>query len=153
MAIPGYQEFMLALLKMAADGREHTITDAIDVLADQFDIPSEEREVMLASGTQTRLYNRVTWALTYLTKSLLIEKTGRGRFTLAPRGAEVLQSNPSRIDNSFLMRFDEFRAFKSKKNNAADATNQTNYPEVEAADTSLTPLEQIEGGYRELTGR
>src|SRR4051812_31534588 len=119
MAIPGYQEFMLPLVKLAADGQEHKINDAIDALADQFGVSAEEREIMLPSGTQTRLYNRVTWALTYMTKSLLLIKSGRGRFKIADRGLEVLQNNPTRIDNAFLAQFDEFLAFKNKKNNSA----------------------------------
>jgi len=36
MAVPGYQDFMLPLLKLAADGQEYKITEAIDTLASQF---------------------------------------------------------------------------------------------------------------------
>lgn len=115
MPVPGYQEFMLPLLRHAADGQEHKITDAIDVLADQLGVSESERNAMLPSGTQTQLYNRVTWALTYLTKSLLLEKTGRGQFRIAPRGVDALKQNPPKVDNAFLTRFDEFRAFKKKK--------------------------------------
>jgi restriction system protein len=150
MAIPGYQEFMLPLVKLAADGAEHKITDAIDSLADQFDVSEQERETLLPSGTQTRLYNRVTWALTYLTKSLLLEKTARGRFKIAPRGADVLKQNPKRIDNMFLMQFDEFRAFKSKKAKSSANVAVADDGEVEDADPSLTPLELVERGYKEL---
>src|SRR5947208_7165343 len=114
MAVPGYEEFMLPLVKLAADGQEHKITDAIDTLADQFGVNEQERETMLPSGTQTRLYNRVTWALTYMTKSLLLSKSGRGKFRIAPRGVEVLKKNPARIDNAVLAQFDEFRVFKNK---------------------------------------
>ena len=65
MAVPGYQDFMLPLVKLAADGQEHKTTDAIDQLAVQFGLSEQERELMLPSGTQTQLYNRITWALTY----------------------------------------------------------------------------------------
>ncbi len=105
---------------------------------------------MLPSGTQTRLYNRVTWALTYMTKSLLLTKSGRGKFKMAPRGAEVLKKSPTRIDNAFLMQFDEFRAFKNKKKSAAQTVTLVNDEVVEDLDPSLTPLEQVEAGYREL---
>src|SRR5688500_18952488 len=111
MPVPGYQEFMLPLVKLAADGAEHKITEAIDVLADQFAYSASEREIMFPSGTQTRVYNRVTWALTYLTKSLLLVKTGRGRFKIAERGLEILKQNPPRIDEKFLTQYDEFRVF------------------------------------------
>lgn len=150
MPIPGYQEFMLPLVKLAADGQEHKITDAIDVLADQFGISAQERAIMLPSGTQSRLYNRVTWALTYMTKSLLLTKSGRGKFKMAPRGTEVLKKNPTRIDNAFLMQFDEFRAFKSKKNKFAPVAELSDDDATTETEVSLTPLEQVEGGYREL---
>ena len=150
MAIPGYQEFMLPLVKLATDGREHKTSDVIDMLADQLGVTEAEREIMLPSGTQTRLYNRVTWALTYLTKSLLLSKSGRGRFTMAPRGLEVLKTNPTRIDNAFLMRFDEYREFKSKKSSSGFVGGTAGSGVAEELDPSLTPLEQVEGGYKEL---
>lgn len=150
MAIPGYQEFMLPLVKLAADGQEHKITDAIEVLADQLGVTDAEREVMLPSGTQTRLYNRVTWALTYLTKSLLLSKSGRGKFKMASRGEEVLKKNPQRVDNAFLMQFDEFRAFKNKKNETPLTVTVVELNDEDGESPSLTPLEQVEGGYREL---
>ena len=150
MPVPGYQDFMLPLLRLAGDGQEHKITDAIDAMAEQFGITDAEREIMLPSGTQTRLYNRATWALTYLSKSLLLTKTGRGRFRIAPRGVEVLRGNPSRIDNGFLEQFPEYVSFKSKRNSESKAEPESHRSENESVDPSLTPLEQIEAGYREL---
>jgi restriction system protein len=149
MPVPGYQDFMLPLLKLAADGEERKITDAIDTLATQFGLTDADRESMLPSGTQTRLYNRVTWALTYLVKSLLLEKSARGKFKIAQRGRDVLQKNLSRIDNAFLNQFDEFRKFTSKKSDPATPANPTS-AEPEIPDATLTPLERIEGGYNEL---
>jgi len=150
MPVPGYQDFMLPLVKLAADGQERKITDAIDALADQFGLSELDRESMLPSGTQTRLYNRVTWALTYLTKSLLLDKSARGKFKIAPRGIDVLKNNVTRIDNAFLGQFDEFRAFKQKKSKPATSPLAAEVEEVEDVDTSLTPLERVEGGYNEL---
>lgn len=149
MSIPGYQEFMLPLVKLAADGQEHKITDAIEMFADRLGLSLEDREAMLPSGTQTRLYNRVTWALTYMTKSLLLEKTGRGKFKIAPRGLDVLKRNPPDINNTFLKQFPEYRAFTSAKTNASISSPIAQESSIDP-DTSLTPLEQVEGGYKEL---
>lgn len=124
MALPGYQEFMLPLLKIASDGREHTVGEAMETISMQMNISQEDREDLLPGGTQTRLYNRVTWAITYLTKSLLLQRTGRGRFKIAPRGVEVLGKNPSRIDNAYLEQFPEYRAFKSKRADKAWETRR-----------------------------
>jgi restriction system protein len=93
---------MLPLLRIASDGRDHTVTEAMDTIARTMHISDVDRDELLPSGTQTRFYNRVTWALTYLSKSQLLEKSGRGKFRIAPRGRDVLAKNPERVDNSFL---------------------------------------------------
>lgn len=149
MPVPSYEDFMLPLLLLAADGEEHKITEAIDELADQFGVSDADRDIMLPSGTQTRLYNRVTWALTYLTKSLVLEKTGRGRFKIAQRGTEILKRKPKRIDNAFLAQFEEFRAFKNKRSKTREVT-QADHAEMDIPEQTLTPLELVEGGYNEL---
>lgn len=150
MAVPGYQEFMLPLLKLAGDGKEHTVTEAMDELAAQFHISDADRESMLPSGTQTRFYNRVTWATTYLHKSALLEKTGRGRFKIAPRGLSVLKSNPPRINNAFLEQFDEYRAFKTKKNKKAALSDGNSEGHVEDSEPEATPDERLDAAYKEL---
>jgi restriction system protein len=149
MAIPGYQEFMLPLLRLAADGEEHTVQDAIGRLAEQFGLSEADRSLVLPSGTQTQLYNRVTWAITYLTKSLLLEKPTRGRFRLSQRGREVLSKNPHRVDNAYLEQFEEYRAFKTKK---AKAVNSPDGPEsgTGSEDPETTPLERLDAAYKEL---
>lgn len=150
MPVPGYQEFMLPLVKLASDGQEHKVSDAMDALADELGVSARDREIMLPSGTQTQLYNRVTWALPYLTRSLLLEKPARGWFKIAARGVEVLKRKPARIDNAFLMQFDEFRAFKKKKAKLAVVVATTGDDDGDEVETSLTPLERVEAGYNEL---
>lgn len=150
MAVPGYQEFMLPLLRVAGDGQEHKVSEAMEVLARDMGVSAEDQNIMLPSGTQTRYSNRVSWAVTYLTKSLLLEKSGRGRFRIAPRGAEVLRNNPARIDDGFLARFPEFIAFKTQ-GRASDVVMQ--HPDVAEADSSVadnTPEERLEAAYQEL---
>jgi restriction system protein len=45
MAIPGYQEFMLPVLRIAGDGKEHTVTEAMATLAEQMKINEEDRGI------------------------------------------------------------------------------------------------------------
>jgi restriction system protein len=141
---------MLPLLKLAANGQERTIADAMMELAKQLGISEAEQDLMLPSGTQTRFYNRVTWAVTYLTKSLLLDKAGRGKFKIAPRGQEVLRSNPSCIDNKFLEQFAEYQAFKTKKNKAKAIVVSDDEQSESATDSDITPEEQLGAAYEEL---
>lgn len=150
MAIPGYQDFMSPLLKIAADGEEHTVADAMDTLAEQVQLSESDRDELLPSGTQTRFYNRVTWALTYLSKSLLIQKTGRGRFRIADRGRTVLARVPARIDNAFLEQFAEYKLFKSKKSPKSSEVKVVNEDGQETNEPDITPDERLDAAYKEL---
>jgi restriction system protein len=73
--IPDYQRVMLPLLKYAGDKEEHHIQDAIERLADDFNLTEEERKELLPSGLQAIFDNRVGWANTYLKKAGLLEST------------------------------------------------------------------------------
>ncbi|MCP4590974.1 MAG: restriction endonuclease [bacterium] len=146
MAVPGYQDFMLPLLKIAADGQEYKISDAMDALAAEMVISEEDQQLMLPSGTQTQYYNRVSWAVMYLAKSLLLERTGWGRFKIAPRGTDVLKTNVPRIDNSFLSQFPEYQAFKHKGANAPKPGDNPPLP----PDPEITPEEQLQAAHEEL---
>ncbi len=150
MAVPGYQEFMLPLLRIAGDANEHSVVEAMATLAVQMKISDEDREALLPSGTQTQFSNRVGWAVTYLTKSMLIEKTGRGRFKITPRGVDVLKNSPARIDNKFLEQFPEYQAFKTKKKEKLASVGGTKDGDAGVADPVITPDEQLELAYNEL---
>ncbi len=126
------------------------MSEAMAVLAQQLGISEQDQELMLPSGTQTQFYNRVTWAVTYLTKSLLLEKTGRGRFKIAPRGLVVLKQNPARIDSSYLDQFPEYKAFKTKKNKAKAAVAVSHDGNSGDASADITPDEQLDIAYKEL---
>lgn len=118
MAIPDYQALMLPVLLAASKG-EARIGQVVDQLADELPLTSEERNELLASGKQTVFSNRVHWAKAYLNKAQLVAMTRRAHFQLTPRGQQVLASNPLRIDNHFLMQFEEFRQFKKKSSGTA----------------------------------
>ncbi len=123
MAVPDFQTLMLPLLKLASDGQQHTPAEAVEQLAQQFQLSDEDRAETLKSG-QTRFYNRVGWANTYLKKAGLLQAVGPGRFQLTDRGRDVLGNPHAAIDIGFLeSRFPEemteFRKVRSR-NQIAD---------------------------------
>ena len=88
MAIPDYQTLMLPLLQIAADGKEHSLKEAIDILSKQFSLSDDELSALLPSGTQTIIYNRynrVGWARTYMKKAGLLTTTKRGHFQITDK--------------------------------------------------------------------
>lgn len=144
MNIPSYQKMMLPLLKFAKDKKEHSISEAVDQIANKFNLSKEERTEILPSGQKTYLRNRVGWAKTYLQKACLLESTRRGHFKITERGLEVLEQNPSEIDVTFLKQFPEFIEFIARKYGG------TLRPESEELDTQQTPEEVLESAYQTI---
>jgi restriction system protein len=143
MAIPDYQSVMLPLLKYSGDKKEHSLREAIEVLASEFSLNDAEKKALLPSGQQTIFDNRVGWACTYMKKAGLLETTKRGYFKISQRGLDVLKEKPKSINSKFLKRFKEFVEFQTKKNIPNDN------PEIEEIDDK-TPEESIETEYAKL---
>ena len=118
MSVPDYQTLMLPVLSAASTG-EVRVGDAVDRIAELLALAPEDRAALLPSGRQTVLSNRVHWAKTYLMKAGLVESTRRGHFRITPRGEQVIASQPTRIDNTFLNQFEEFRQFKERSAQSA----------------------------------
>src|SRR3989454_12837914 len=115
MAVPDFQSLMLPLLELAADGQQHAFVEAVERLAQDFQLSDEDRNERLRSG-QTRLYNRVGWTATYLKKAGLLQAVGPGRFQVTDRGKDVLASGPVAIDIAFLeSRFPEMSEFRKAR--------------------------------------
>ncbi len=123
MAVPDFQTLMLPLLKLAGNGEQHTLAEAVDHLAREFQLSDEDRTQLLESG-QTRLYNRVGWTTTYLKKAGLLKAAGPGRFQLTERGHEELASGVTAINIAYLeKRFPavvEFRKARPKAKSAGE---------------------------------
>jgi restriction system protein len=113
LAVPDYQSFMRPLLAFGADGQEKDIKDAINALAEQFQLSAEEREALLPSGKQSILSNRIHWARTYLDKAGALKRTRRSHFVLTERGRKLLAENPERITVRVLRQFPEFLEFQT----------------------------------------
>ncbi|MCL4551964.1 MAG: restriction endonuclease [Candidatus Marsarchaeota archaeon] len=145
MPLPGYQDLMLPLLKIASDEQEHNLGEAIEALAVQFSLSDNDRKERLPSGVQPVFDNRVGWARTYLKKAGLLESTARGKFRITRRGLEVIESRPQRIDAKFLRQFPEFVEFQR-------SSRQKDPEQGKAADIAETPEETLALSYQNLRG-
>ena len=112
MSIPKYEEFMLPMLHLLADGRIQHISDLRERLAQQFEVSDADRQILQPSG-RTRLFdNRIAWARTDLGMAGAVESPSRGNVRITERGRAVLAENPQRIDRKLLSRYPEFEAFR-----------------------------------------
>ncbi len=143
MAVPDYQTIMLALLQLAADGKEHTFRNTVEELAVHFGLSTDDRAEMLPSGKQATFDNRVGWARTYLTKAVLLEAPKRGLFRITERGRQVLGNKPTTINVQFLQQFEEFQAFRRLRREKSEP------PDI-SHPNEKTPEESLETAYQSL---
>ncbi|MGI8468544.1 MAG: restriction endonuclease [Pyrinomonadaceae bacterium] len=145
MAIPTYEDLMLPLLKVLSETTEKSLRELVKILSGKFNLTKEEREKLLPSGHQTIIHNRVGWARTYLSKTGLLINASRGVYKITARGLEVLQQNPSRIDNNFLRRFPKFIEWNNIKR---EKTNDVLTKDESEAEN--TPEESLETSYQTI---
>jgi restriction system protein len=136
---------MLPVLRVAARDPKVAVSspDAVRVLASEFRLSDEDRQALLPSGGTLVFASRVSWACTYLKKAGLLHAPRRGFFQITDRGLKVLKSDPARIDNSFLDRFEEFREFRSRGKREARSKGSGE----DLASSSGTPDEAIAAQY------
>lgn len=145
MAIPDHQTLMLPLLKLVEKNTSIKMKDARTQIADESGLSEQERGMLLPSGKQPIIYNRVGWASTYLKKAGLIRQPQRGPLEINVRAKEALARKPSKIDVGFLKQYPEFLFFKdSEKNEEAPA------PAISEGQDAGTPEKILEDAYAEL---
>jgi restriction system protein len=148
MPIPDYQTCMLHLLRLAADGAEHVVKEAVSALADIFQLTDNERIELFPSGQQGVFSSKVRWANTYLKKAELMWAARRGIFIVTDRGKRVLAQNPPKIDLKLLEQFPEFLAFKAKSRTVAE----DDHAQPTASAAIEPPLESLESAYAKIRG-
>lgn len=146
MPIPDYQTLMLPLLRLAADGKDHTTREAVEILATEFQLTPAERSELLASGQQAIFNNRVGWANAYLKKAGLLESPRRGILRITTRGKQTLSENLTKIDIRYLERFPEFIKFRDASRNNRETTTT----ESVSIATEQTPEEVLELAHQNL---
>jgi restriction system protein len=144
MAIPDYQSLMLPVLRIAAKG-ETSVPITENQVSIEFNLSNADRELLLPSGKQRILHNRIHWAKFYLSKAGLIESPRRGRFVATKQGRQLLEQHPERIDNQFLLSIPAFMDFYKSNQTTEKAETISSVVEDIA-----TPEEIIEKSYNAL---
>jgi restriction system protein len=139
---------MLPVLKLASDGKEHKFSQAVEELADEFNLTTEERSELLPSGSQAVFNNRVGWARSYLKQAGLLASPKRGYFTITQKGIELLAKKPSKVDASVLEQYPEFIEFKSRRKDKNENESQEEF--LSEQESSLTPEDALASAYQKL---
>jgi len=138
VSVPDFQSLMLPLLKVAADGKEHSLAETRPLLAAEFNLSVADQEELLPSGRQPRFGNRVAWAKVYLQQAGLLLSPRRGWFQISDLGRELLEAPPERIDIKFLGQYPQFVEFRRRRGDVGEepATTDTE-AELETPEEAL----------------
>jgi restriction system protein len=95
MAIPTFDKLLRPVLELAAHDPT-TRRTATDAMASHFKLTPEEADSRLSSGGLT-IADRVSWAMTFLTKAGLISKVATKTYQATGEGRSFLQEHPITI--------------------------------------------------------
>lgn len=142
MAVPDFQSFFKPLLDLAADGKDHSVQEAREVIAKVMALPEADLNELLPSGTQRKFDNRVAWAKSYFIQAKVLESPRRSMFRITQRGMELHKEGHKRIDIRILNRYPEFLEFHKVKS-----------PKEEEQEPSReTPEETLQKSYESIRG-
>jgi len=153
--IPDFQTLMLPFLRILGDGLHHPLKEMILKLSDEFKLTEEERELLLPSGNQAIIKNRVGWVRTYLSKAGLISVPLRAVFTITEEGTKILAKSPKRIDIPYLKQLPAFQEWqRSYSISEIDDPVEIFVSDPHAEPKGkTTPSEQIENAVAAITER
>lgn len=144
MAVPDFQSFFKPLLEIAADGKEHSIKEARELIATKMNISEEDVKELLPSGIQTKFDNRIAWAKSYFVQAKVLEAPRRAYFRITERGLELLKKGYERIDVKILNQYPEFVEFHTMKTAPSTDNGQQDTLPLE------TPEETLQKAYQNI---
>lgn len=130
MTIPKHDELRKYALGLLKDGKELRAKEFVLPLANQFNLSQNEVNQLYDSGNGPIFYDRVSWALSYLSMAGLVDKPKRGVYKINAKGLELYDS-PAKIDEYILKQLNErdskkkeLKAIKSSISTVSDLTPQ-----------------------------
>ncbi|MBI2417411.1 MAG: restriction endonuclease [Ignavibacteriales bacterium] len=146
--IPDFQTIMLPLIEILSDKKTHRGAELKMLITDRFGLTDEERQALLPGGTQTKIDNRVHWALFYLKKANLVKSASRGIYEITATGLEIHSNAPQKINVKFLKSIPTFKQWQD--NYQANKASNTHPIDTNEDESESTPEEQLEYSHQKL---
>jgi len=140
-ALPTWDQFMVPVLRVLADGQVRSRRQIFDEVAAAEGLSPEQKSIVLNSG-QIKYENRIGWAVSYLAKAMAIQRPSRGRQTITDVGRELLEKFPHGLTERDLRTVEGYeRGLHRRPERAALVPVAQGESESE-----LDPVEQVEAG-------
>ena len=91
MAFPKFYKFIMPVLQHLSQVERASYSDLISHVQNFFNLSKEDVKVTLSGRNRTVVYDRVSWAVTYLKQAGLVKRPGRGICQITELGKTELQ--------------------------------------------------------------
>jgi restriction system protein len=112
MAVPGFEAFLLPVLRAYGDGQDLSTVEARARVASAMGLNEADLAERLPNSPQLRATNRINWAQIYLQRAALLERIRRGIYKITDRGRDFLKTSPTTLSMVDLGRYPEFREWR-----------------------------------------
>ena len=154
MAVPSKKEMYRPILEIV-DGTKEDIMPkqyVIEKVIERFSLTNDDILEKVPSGGQTRLENRVNWALTDLKKAGFLQSPSRAHFQITPQGKEILATGDDLLSFRWNDLWNDPDGVRQGGGEADKSDTDAN-DEVGTDSEDSTPDEQIAALYRKLDER
>lgn len=94
MPIPKFDELFNDVLELLSDKKEYKTRDVKEILSNKLDLTDEERQMLIPSGTEPIIKNRIGWSITSLKKAGYVESQKWGSVNITELGLKEHENNP-----------------------------------------------------------
>lgn len=143
IAMPTWDEFMVPMLDLLADGQVRSLREIRDRLM-QSVLTEDQRDEVLPSG-HPKADNRIGWAASYLSRVGAVDRPARGQYAISAIGRNLLREHPTGISERALRAYAQPGDTWWVSTHAAPTPSPTAVVPDEGNET-LDPTEQIETG-------
>ncbi|WP_302609597.1 winged helix-turn-helix domain-containing protein [uncultured Bacteroides sp.] len=141
--VPDFEEFILATLKVLGDGKIISLQQLRISVSDYFKFSKEDLAETTRSGNNTKVVDRITWALTYLCQAGLAERPQRSFAKITFSGMELLENPPAIITREYLVsKYPSFRDFTNRKRKQSSKSNDKEGDSEQSLTTGLLEFEK-----------
>lgn len=144
MPIPTHDEIRLPALRLLNSNECLKLKDFELPLAKVFNLTNDEVINMYESGNGPVFYDRISWALSYLNMSGLVDRPKRGSYSITDEGKKILLA-PETI-NDYIKVKSSLRNREKLDNPSAENTITT----LNDITNELTPTETIELSFKKI---
>jgi restriction system protein len=150
MPVPKYDEMTLPILRILADGKEHSQSEIADKIAEQFHLTPEERAQRLPKVKATYLRHRLGWAGFRLRRAGLADSPRTGTLQITEQGRKFLATNPTQLRAKDFEQFPQWVSFTEETRKQRREREDAITPSSLEERPDETPEERIVAAFNEL---